>query len=489
MATLGSVSFSSLSPELSPEVEIVSVGVDRSGSGCSQYADRLIVIGNDGEARTSATPLDFYILQEPISMDIAIGGTLDHYEHMLTSARIYASRNPHRSAILWRNNGGIFHHNSQIDSDYNYLSEYAYKINNVWIHGIADNRAKCFIPNVQAYGRHGQEFCNFCPTADELRYMVVSPIILGARGIQFYGLDLAMMSGNGDEGGSTAFTSPAELVNWGPSIDQENPNMISRVHQVVSELVNNDFTTALTALYCYAMGDDEVVHAYYYDGIISPISDNNCGFIALKDQNSGNIYVLLANMSNQPADASNVLWFKDEFWDNWSLCNVGGFPVTLYSGTDQVTERSESSPESRCLSVDTHMQNDRNSRSRIPLLVRYGDLPPYSSSIFYLTPRDEGSPNALDTQASEILDRTNLELRQDDGSIMIEMNIPGPYDNASLSMYDITGRSISTLWERMNGSEVFLSFSISESEYPAGVYFAVLQMNDHLISRKFTILR
>ena len=428
---------------------------------------------------------------KPLSLGVCNRVTYNTGRYM-TSARVYDSRRPFRSAVCIDDYyNEVLLPDAQLDPGF-YMDAYADEKDKVWNWGISGSD-KSYFPNVQAYGRHGQENATDCPSVDELRYMIVAPIILGARGIQFYALDLALGSGNGTEqtdycGDTKGFQCPSELVNWGPSSDIGNPNMLSRINQVINELVNEaPFTSALISSYCYAMNSDEVTNAIYNSGSITPITDDKCSFLALRSQTSGNIYILMANFTGSPADAWNVLYFMNELGNSWKLHNVGGYEVNIIAHRLSYPSNTNINPSIRTLYDVDYLNNGDSSKAQIPLLIAYGGLPAYSTSIFYLEPENYSEPSNSETGMQ--LDDVLLEAYGIDGSIRINLSIGRSYEEAFLRVYDISGRIISIIWEDNSGEGIINSFEFDNAEFPTGVYYVVLEIDGNLLSRSFTALR
>ena len=149
----------------------------------------------------------------------------------------------------------------------------------------------CLFANVQAFGRG--IWGRFSPPPDTLLYMTVSPIIHGCRGISFYALDLAMMSGTAfPEGGSGLHRAPNPMLDWRPGIEgNENSDIIGRVHEVAAVLTGSgagpDYLSALVAHDAFTVLDTE----YAMNGA----ADDGLNFLALEENSSGDILLMVAN--------------------------------------------------------------------------------------------------------------------------------------------------------------------------------------------------
>ena len=466
--------------------DIISAGADRAGKEWSQKRDRLII----GSTESIYSSHRYY----PLAFDgenIVCEMLNNNSGRYMTSARVYDSRRSHRSAVCILDNlNDVLMPDAQLDPGF-YMDSYADEKNSVWNWGISGTD-KSFFPNVQAYGRHGQENGTYCPSVDELRYMVIAPIVLGARGIQFYSLDLALKSGNGAEQsdsyeGFTEYQCPSELINWGPSSDTGNPNMLSRINQVTNELVNEaPFTSALISSNCSAMESD-IKEAIYVNNEITVMTDTDTGFLALRSSESGNIYVMLVNNSNNYTGGFRCFWFPEEKNRNWILHNIGGYEVRkIGESILSVSEEMEiTALRNLSNTIDTEITDE--AKAEIDLMVFYDGMPPYTASLFYLEPKDNIQP--LDSRAVLQMDDVLLETRGMNGSMRIDLSIGRGYQEASLDIYDISGRKTCILWEDNSGEGIVNSFTLDNASYPIGVYFTVLEIDGNLISHKFTILR
>ncbi len=192
------------------------------------------------------------------------------------------------------------------------------------------SRSNCAFANVQSYGRHAFGLPSYCASRDTLLYMVTVPVIKGCRGLVFYGLDLALMSGNRSDEGE--LTYPNLLQNWGPSRDREIVDMVGRIHSVIASLTGNgpgedpDFLGAtVDSDFRVLSGSDAVNCIPGSDGFLSMPSDTPLNFLALENRNSGTLLLLVANDSEYPVPSGRGIAFPGRFSSDYSLNAVEGF--------------------------------------------------------------------------------------------------------------------------------------------------------------------
>lgn len=180
----------------------------------------------------------------------------------------------------------------------------------------------CLFANVQAFGRG--IWGRFSPPPDTLLYMTVSPIIHGCRGISFYALDLAMMSGPAiPEGGGDLHRAPNLLLDYRPGIEgDESSDMISRVHEVASILTGAhggpDYLSALVDHGAYTVLDTEYA--------VNSAPDDGLNFLALEENASGDILLMVSNDRGlRLADPSTIVFRKYRASDYGPAVHRGGW--------------------------------------------------------------------------------------------------------------------------------------------------------------------
>lgn len=197
---------------------------------------------------------------------------------------------------------------------------------------IATPGDNCLFANVQAFGKGIWE--RFSPSSDTLLYMTVSPIIHGCRGISFYALDLAMMSGPAlPEGGGELHRAPNLLLDWRPGMEgDENSDIIGRVHAVAAVLTGSgggpDYLSALVDHGAYSVLDNE----YSVNG--SP--DDGLNFLALEENASGDILLMVASDRGlRPSDPGTIVFRKYRAADYGPAVHHGGWnDFTSAEGAD-----------------------------------------------------------------------------------------------------------------------------------------------------------
>ena len=466
-----------LSYDYSPG-SIISVGADRAGRDGSSLADRLIVSASNGTFVGDArTPIGYS--DDPIELEQTDANASDY----MVSARIYDTRRPFRSALVRRTAQDIDDVcilDAQLAQDGQY-DVYDTEMNAVWTYGVDGDPLKCFIPNIQAYGRHGQEYATYAPSLDQLRYMAVTAILNGARGLRFYALDLALATGNGVESQTFSFASPAELVNWGPSQDEDNANMITRVHTLASEI--SVFKALLMSGGSCALADDVVDHAYY-DGGYLPDSepDSDVNFLALESPTTGNICVLVTNNSAYAANINRVLWFMGRLADEWELTHVGGYQLHIAGRMDTSLREPESNAAMLTASTEPNQACIVGSRDEIPLMVSYEGMPPYSSSLCILQHRYDHDRH--EGRADCIIDVCGTI-----GNQTLDIRINAGYRESTIDVYDITGRCIENLVVETSGNDYRYTISTGDMPYPNGQYYVVVDVDGEQRVQCMTVLQ
>jgi hypothetical protein len=363
------------------------------------------------------------------------------------------------------------------------MADFFTEKNDVWQYGI-DGTDKCMIANIQAYGRHGQENATYCPTLDELRYMIITSVLAGARGLLFYSLDLAIASGTGGTFGgvpnSVVSVDPL-MTNWGPSIDTKNVNMVSRVHSIIEEF--EPFANALVSNSYTTLHNSDVVQGTWNGSSFDPSSDNRTGFLALQSTTSDRIYVMLANYSGTTGYSGRVLYLPGEYNDGWTLTNIGGYEVSLVSGYDYDEQNMSISNSSYvCSDVnDISIAYPLHSMEQdaLTLMINYSAMPAYESCFFYLDPVSNDGASFEEVHTLSVYQSEDVQL---------VWEIQEDYNSADLSIYDLSGRMVDQVWNDVNGSGYSGSVNIEPSLYSNGLYFAVLLIDDQMTSRKMNII-
>lgn len=296
----------------------------------------------------------------------------------------------------------------------------------------ATERNNALFAVIQSYGRRGFALPTYCPSPDTLLYMVTAPVVEGARGLVFYAMDIAMMSGNGgDDCGSRA---PFVLQNWGPSRDSGNTDMIGRVHEAVAALTGNkthavDYLSPLVDS-TWTVLDGSMVHN-------TDPCDSLLNFIALRNSPGDTVLVIAVNTATSPSPFQTGIVFESLPAGFAVRDNQGHMPnlftLELYPDGSAVTE------------------------------LDFSSMPPLTASLLTLATSSDGScqGNYLHTATDSY------------GVTVISFSLCDR-ETGELVLYDLAGRRVAGLWEG-SGTGFRVNALLERNDYPAGVYFVVLK--------------
>ncbi len=294
---------------------------------------------------------------------------------------------------------------------------------------------------VQSFGRHGFALPSYCPSPDTLLYMATAPIVDGARGIIFYALDLAMMSGNGgDDGFSRA---PFVLQNWGPSRDAGNTDLIGRIHETTAMLTGRhqqgtDYLSPLVSPDWSVLGPERARNLHSADSLLD--------FIALENAQMDTVIILAVNNATGESPFTPGIELVD-LPAGFSMTGCHGFVPGLFN--------IQLNPDGTTLTE-----------------LDFSAIPPLTASLVTLTTVEDGSCQGtyLETSTSS-QGNTHLVFSLCEGQ------------SGELSLYDMAGRRVSTLWNG-NGTGNQVSALIRRNEQAAGLYFAVLHTETGIVTGK-----
>ncbi|MCK4538685.1 MAG: hypothetical protein KAV42_07815, partial [Candidatus Krumholzibacteria bacterium] len=171
------------------------------------------------------------------------------------------------------------------------------------------------------------------PPSDTLLYLMTTSLVHGSRGIHMRALDFTMMCGNGG-GASEAGTyrCPPLLLNWGPSVETTNPDMISRLLNVVQMLTGKntsdpDFMSALIDENYVVLNTTEAQNAIYTTGWQHATWNVDHNFIALEETESEDVLLLVVNDSSSPfeEEMENYIYFPNRYAITYSIEHIAGF--------------------------------------------------------------------------------------------------------------------------------------------------------------------
>jgi hypothetical protein len=295
------------------------------------YDETLLLSFDNGSSQSviySAT--DRLTFERGTSMEISFGANPSVFftastdnPPLLATPRVYSVRRPYRTPMIFDPNPPnapdrmeLRECDIDVPNSDDLLADQHVALDRMMEWGIDSTaRDNCLIPNLRCEGRHQDGQLTFYASEDTLLYLMTTALVHGCRGIHLRALDFTMMCGNG---GDTApigtYRSPALLLDWGPSVETTNTDMLTRIHGVVRMLTgegtsNPDFLGALIDDDWSILDTDDVYNAewngYGYDEVLD---NEDLNFISLKSDSTGDILLLVVN------DSSEALWNEDENW-------------------------------------------------------------------------------------------------------------------------------------------------------------------------------
>ncbi len=328
-------------------------------------------------------------------------------------------------------------------------------------------RNNCAFSNIQAYGRHAFGLPSYCASQDTMLWMVTLPVIKGCRGIVFYAMDLALMSGNMTDEGSLRY--PNIMQNWGPSRDVGNIDLTGRIHRAVASLTGNgpgggpDFLSAMIDTNFRALPLTEAFNCMInpVSGVVAVPSDTTLNFIALENQQNGTVLMLVSNESGSVLDEGRGICFPQRFSGDYTFSVVDGFsPVQrVISGSIPALDILTPADWSQKLTLD------------------FSGMSSVTVSLLELRP-------AL--TASEPGNSAFMEVRATGGAVWVRFNAADG-EMSELVLYDLAGRKVKTIWSGV-GFPGIKVLALPGNDLPSGIYFVTLISGDVFISEKVTLL-
>jgi hypothetical protein len=231
-----------------------------------------------------------------------------------------------------------------------YFEDHHQAYDTVYTYGIEGTAINnCILNNVRWGGRHcvqdSGEF-DWYQTEEQLLYLLVCPLVHGARGIFVRAVGITLLTGGfTDETSPLPFRYPALLQDWGPSLDTEDVDMFSRGLSVLEDLTGEgasgpDFLDALVDT-DWAVQDNVSAGNGSWNGDSSRFeaeTNNDLNFIALKHSTRGDILMLVVNDSADSVETADGSWiyFKYETQGDYPAIDRtcwAGFDPFLYHGS------------------------------------------------------------------------------------------------------------------------------------------------------------
>ncbi|MBN2860686.1 MAG: hypothetical protein JXK93_10530, partial [Sphaerochaetaceae bacterium] len=258
---------------------------------------------------------------------------------LLVSCRIYDARQTYRIPIMlnpeeysWQ----LLLANSDIPVEDPWeimFSDQHVSLDTMFVYGIdSTSRENCLMHNLRCEGRRQDGQLTFYPSPDTLLYLMSTSLVHGCRGVHLRALDLTMRCGNGGgDAPSGTYRCPDLMLNWGPSVETTNPDMIGRMLDVVQSMTgkntsNPDFMSALIDS-SFAIMDTASVRNAVYTGTewIQDLDNDSLNFIALEDTVSGDILLMAVNDFDEMFYDNEYIRFPDHYEDSYTVHFVDGF--------------------------------------------------------------------------------------------------------------------------------------------------------------------
>jgi hypothetical protein len=221
-------------------------------------------------------------------------------------------------------------------------------------------RDNCLIPNLRCEGRHQDGQLTFYASQDTLLYLMTTALVHGCRGIHLRALDFTMMCGNGGESVPIGtYRSPSLLMDWGPSVETTDTDMLSRVHGVVQMLTgvgtsNPDFMGALIDSDWSVMDNQDAVNAAWggYSGWSTDPYNENLNFLALEEYGAGNILLLVVV---DESGSKDCIYFPGKYLCDYNIVYIAGEHANM-------------------------------SDSQLDLALDFSQMPLYTASLYLISP-------------------------------------------------------------------------------------------------------
>lgn len=342
----------------------------------------------------------------------------------------------------------------------------------------SDTRANCLIANVHAQGR-GAQTASYVPSHEEMLYSCLGPVVHGVRGLSYYGLDLALMSGTVANGGQGYVIGryPGEIHGWGPSIDGSQPvDAVSVVHW---------FTRRFTGRFEPVSGFNYEHVPDFSNVLVDPSAELFLDVETVTQVNSRD-YSRVAERSVSPvaSDSDNLIAYVSDAAGNRISDPILNFVAYQLANDDIVIYLSYdgSSAHTRyiCLKGKNYSLPDGEFGGYLDVfdnmyhtgVITVGKPPRYivevpwypihNATILWLP--DGNSPENEVTRREQHCDLASLARIEINRSVGAHISIEAVGLDAGV--YDITGRCLEVI---PSGGETTLSVS----SHPCGVYFIV----------------
>lgn len=184
---------------------------------------------------------------------------------------------------------------------------------------------RCLRTEIQWTGRHGDiSVFGFYPSKDFVLYNIVSPIVHGSRAIFLWALDNTLHSGNGGlQAPLNSFRYPDLMLDWGPSLDEDNVDVFGRGLCALDSLTGQvgggpDFLSILVS------DDWSILDT---DSAQNTVNDY-LNFIALRDSETEDMVLMVVNDSLYTPISDECIVFPGTREADYDIHHVAGFECT-----------------------------------------------------------------------------------------------------------------------------------------------------------------
>ncbi|MBD3369494.1 hypothetical protein GF402_03935 [Candidatus Fermentibacteria bacterium] len=311
--------------------------------------DHLLVSIDNGVASyiyRSDDPIDFRAAEVGGELEIELL-TSDKLEveatdaPLLATGRVYGVRRPVRSLLADNSDTGhpdrvsLLRADIDVQGTGDLFQDYDDALDTMFVYGIdGTDRSNCLLPNVRCAGRAQDGQLSYYASQDTLLYLMACPVVHGARGLHLRALDFALMCGNGGPPyPANLYRCPPLLLNWGPGVDKDNVDMLSRAYGVLRMLTgegtsNPDFLSALIDENWEILDWDHAQNATWESGF-QPDPDNDwLNFVALEHSVSEEVLVIIVNDGPAKVEDAYIV-FPGKWAESYDKHHIGGFEENM----------------------------------------------------------------------------------------------------------------------------------------------------------------
>ncbi len=290
--------------------------------------------------------------QVSITEDALLTGIETAGDVLLASARVHSVREPYRIPLVSDPDGSpgrITMPQSDIaveNDEGRPFADYATAVERMFDLGIAGTgRSNCLIPNVRCEGRRQDGQLTYYPPADTLLYLMTTGLVHGARGLHIRMLEMSLYAGNGgEESPAGRFRFPGLLLRWGPGVDDDNVDILSRVLGVVADMTGAgsdgpDFLEALASEEWSVLDGRQAFNARPAPGsggLTEDRGNDYLDFLALEHGSGGDVLLLVVNDSPETLEDDHCIRIAGRSAGDYREAEcVAGFEGSVYGTAEE----------------------------------------------------------------------------------------------------------------------------------------------------------